>query len=265
MSIVEKIERKIDNDVPVESIKTDLKRVVNELLPLRASEYKTENYCRDYLYTDDKKPIELLPGAIDGLMAPAFRKELLSVIRDDKDTFGYLYYLLSSEYNSNYPMGNIDPIRDNIPDKEKILAALEKEKIAQQQIIVKHEDTAKQEAIKILRSYDKAWKIIEAAQEKGFFDENFTFPETTSHEQLGIFAHEFCKKMNQHPFIQNGKTNFSLFDRLFGLTKGTLGKAYRNGEKEEFGKDTGNAKEGKYGAKYKRANLVFNFFRILKV
>lgn len=262
MTILEKLEGRIDNDIQEECLKPDLKRVVNELLPLRASEYKTENYCRDYLYTDDKKPDELLPGAIDGLMAPALRRYLLLVIQDDKDTFGYLYYRLTCEYNSNYPMGILDPIRDNISNKEKILDALEKEKLAEQQIDAPAPDIKemrKEEAIKIFNQYEKAQMILKKAQEKGFFDENFNI--LIKHEQLGVFAHKFCRKMKQAPFTDNG-TNFALFDKLFGLKVGTLGKAYREGDEEEFGAII-KKKDGGYGGRYKRYLDICNFFKKL--
>ena len=95
MTILEKLEGRIDNDIQEECLKQDLKRIVRELLPLRASEYKTQKYCQDYLYTEHKEPAELLPGAIDRDLAPIFRSALLSVIKEDKDTFGYLYYRLT--------------------------------------------------------------------------------------------------------------------------------------------------------------------------
>lgn len=61
---------------------------------------------------------------------------------------------------------------------------------------------------------------------EGVFDEDFNIPKETRHEQLSIFAYEFCRKMKNAPFTDNG-TNYALFERLFGLKGGTLGKAYR--------------------------------------
>ena len=267
MTIIEKLEGRIDKYIKEECIKQDLKRIVSEMLPLRAFENETENYCRDYLYTDGKEPEELLPGAIDGLMAPALRRYLLSVIQDDKDTFGYLYYRLSCEYNNNYPMGLLDPIRDNIPNEEKILDALEKEKLAEQQIDAPAPDIKemrKEEAIKIFNQYEKAQMILKKAQEKGFFDENFNFPKETRHEQLGIFAYEFCRKMKHTPFTDNG-TNYALFDKLFGLKVGTLGKVYREGKDVDFGENHEKIKQGVYGDRYLRALMIFNFFKQLKI
>ena len=56
---------------------------------------------------------------------------------------------------------------------------------------------------------------------------------SNKHEQLGVFAHKFCRKMKQAPFTDNG-TNFALFDTIW-IKVGTLGKAYREGDEEEFG------------------------------
>ena len=81
------------------------------------------------------------------------------------------------------------------------------------------------------------------------------------HEQLGVFAHKFCRKMKQAPFTDNG-TNFALFDKLFGLKVGTLGKAYREGDEEEFGAII-KKKDGGYGGRYKRYLDICNFFKKL--
>ena len=263
MTILEKLEGRIDNDIKEECLKPDLKRVVRELLPLRASEYKTQDYCQNYLYTEHKDPEELLPGAIDRDLAPSFRSALLSVIREDKDTFGYLYYRLTCEYNNCHPWGKDHPITDNIPHKENIWAALEKEKLTEQQITVptaaKREETPKEQAIDIFKKYPKATEILEKTQEKGFFDEDFNI--LIKHEQLGVFAHKFCRKMKQAPFTDNG-TNFALFDKLFGLKVGTLGKAYREGDEEEFGAII-KKKDGGYGGRYKRYLDICNFFKKL--
>lgn len=269
MTILEKLEGRIDNDIKEECLKPDLKRVVRELLPLRASEYKTQDYCQNYLYTEHKDPEELLPGAIDRDLAPSFRSALLSVIREDKDTFGYLYYRLTCEYNNCHPWGKDHPITDNIPHKENIWAALEKEKLTEQQITVptaaKREETPKEQAIDIFKKYPKATEILEKAQEKGFFDEDFNIPKETTQEQLGVFAYEFCHKMKQAPFIINKAPSYALFERLFGLPKGRLGDLYRKGVNENFGGNPIKIKQGKYGGRYKRAQLIINFFKQLKV
>jgi hypothetical protein len=263
MTILERLDSRIDNDIQEECFKQDLKRIVRELLPLRASEYKTQDYCQNYLYTEHKDPEELLPGAIDRDLAPSFRSALLSVIREDKDTFGYLYYRLTCEYNNCHPWGKDHPITDNIPHKENIWAALEKEKLTEQQITVptaaKKEETPKEQAIDIFKKYPKATEILEKAQKAGFFDENFNI--LIKHEQLGVFAHKFCRKMKQAPFTDNG-TNFALFDKLFGLKVGTLGKAYREGDEEEFGAII-KKKDGGYGGRYKRYLDICNFFKKL--
>ncbi len=266
MTILEKLEGRIDNDIQEECLKPDLKRIVRELLPLRASEYKTQKYCQDYLYTEHKDPEELLPGAIDRDLAPSFRSALLSVIREDKDTFGYLYYRLTCEYNNCHPWGKEHPITDNIPNEDNIRAALDKEKLSEQQEAAQkaeeRKDTQKKEAIDIFKQYPKAWDILEKAQEKGFFDEDFNIPKETRHEQLSIFAYEFCRKMKNAPFTDNG-TNYALFERLFGLKGGTLSKAYREGKNVNFGGDPIKIKQGKYGGRYIRAQLIFNFFKHL--
>lgn len=80
-----------------------------------------------------KRSEELLPGAIDRDLAPIFRSALLSVIKEDKDTFEYLYYRLTCEYNNCHHWGKEHPITDNIPDKDNIRAALDKEKLSEQQ------------------------------------------------------------------------------------------------------------------------------------
>ena len=266
MTILEKLEGRIDNDIQEECLKPDLKRIVRELLPLRASEYKTQKYCQDYLYTEHKDPEELLPGAIDRDLAPSFRSALLSVIREDKDTFGYLYYRLTCEYNNCHPWGKEHPITDNIPNEDNIRAALDKEKLSEQQEAAQkaeeRKDTQKKEAIDIFKQYPKAWDILEKAQEKGFFDEDFNIPKETRHEQLSIFAYEFCRKMKNAPFTDNG-TNYALFERLFGLKGGTLSKAYREGKNVNFGGDPIKIKQGKYGGRYIRAQLIINFFKHL--
>ncbi len=59
MTILERLDSRIDNDIQEECFKQDLKRIVRELLPLRASEYKTQDYCQNYLYTEHKDPEEL--------------------------------------------------------------------------------------------------------------------------------------------------------------------------------------------------------------
>ncbi|HOH28022.1 MAG TPA: hypothetical protein PL032_13710 [Syntrophorhabdus sp.] len=262
MTILERLDSRIDNDIQEECFKQDLKRIVRELLPLRASEYKTQDYCQNYLYTEHKDPEELLPGAIDRDLAPIFRSALLSVIKEDKDTFGYLYYRLTCEYNNCHPWGKDHPITDNIPHKDNIWAALEKEKLPEAPTADKGVETPKEKAVKIFKQYPKAWDILEKAQEKGFFDEDFNIPKETRHEQLGIFAYEFCRKMKNAPFSDNG-TNYALFERLFGLKVGTLGKAYREGKNVNFGGNPIKIKKGKYGGRYIRAQLIINFFKHL--
>jgi hypothetical protein len=263
MTILERLDSRIDNDIQEECLKPDLKRVVRDLLPLRDKDHETQKYCQDYLYTEHKTPEELLPSAIDPDWAPFLRSDLLSIIRDDKDTFGYLYYRLTCEYNNCHHWGKEHPITDNIPDKDNIRAALDKEKLSEQQEAAQkaeeRKDTLKKEAIDIFKKYPKATEILEKAQKAGFFDENFNI--LIKHEQLGVFAHKFCRKMKQAPFTDNG-TNFALFDKLFGLKVGTLGKAYREGDEEEFGAII-KKKDGGYGGRYKRYLDICNFFKKL--
>ena len=267
MTILEKLEGRIDNDIQEECLKPDLKRIVRELLPLRASEYKTQKYCQDYLYTEHKDPEELLPGAIDRDLAPSFRSALLSVIREDKDTFGYLYYRLTCEYNNCHPWGKEHPITDNIPNEDNIRAALDKEKLSEQQEAAQkaeeRKDTQKKEAIDIFKQYPKAWDILEKAQEKGFFDEDFNIPKKTTQEQLGVFAYEFCHKMKQAPFIINKAPSYALFERLFGLPKGRLGDLYRKGVYENFGRNSRQIKQAVLKDRFQNAQLIINFFKHL--
>lgn len=133
MKVYENIERSNYPD------KEALKRVINDLIPLRDDRRATEIYFEKYLETDIKwkkwqkgkrecelngdlhlnpqySEFELLPGAIEPKNAKAFRKELLTVISDDKYSFGYLYFLLASETNREASTVNRScvPIPDEI-------------------------------------------------------------------------------------------------------------------------------------------------------
>lgn len=118
MKVYENIEK-------AKNFKLELKKVIDDLIPLRSSRKATEAYYdkhleNDWAYSkwlDDKQDWELhvhsnkkfpdfkLPkSAISPESARAFRKALLEVISDDKYSFGYLYFLLASEENREASM-----------------------------------------------------------------------------------------------------------------------------------------------------------------
>ena len=102
--------------------KISLQKVIKELLPLRKDRKSTRDYCNDYLKSDmrlkefkedrfeaemnhcleknpDLKEFTLKDGEIEPDKAMAFRSVLLEIIEDDKESFGYLYWVLASEVN----------------------------------------------------------------------------------------------------------------------------------------------------------------------
>ncbi|MFA7193137.1 MAG: hypothetical protein WC131_03355 [Bacilli bacterium] len=137
MKVYENIEK-------AKNFKLELKKVIDDLIPLRGDGNATEAYYdkhleNDWAYSrwlDDKRDWDLhvhsnrkfpdfkLPqGAIAHEKAKEFRKALLEVIKDDRDTFGYLYFLLTSEKNrEDKDKRDVLPC---IPDDEKIKYAIQ--------------------------------------------------------------------------------------------------------------------------------------------
>src|SRR5574343_846 len=79
----------------------DLKRVVNDLIPLRRDRNKTEKYIDEHLLSDlrwmnstDKKYFSYHEGEIPRLDAQRFRWDLLEVISYDQFSFGFAYWAL---------------------------------------------------------------------------------------------------------------------------------------------------------------------------
>jgi hypothetical protein len=92
MTIIEKLEGRIDKYIKEECIKQDLKRIVSEMLPLRAFENETENYCRDYLYTDGKEPKNYCRR---NRRTMAQLKKVFTFSHSGRQkTIGYLYYVI---------------------------------------------------------------------------------------------------------------------------------------------------------------------------
>ena len=112
----------------------DFERIVRDLLPLRNSESKTYEYIESFLHSDkrlklwkeDRREAEvngvlglnpelqefvLREGEVDPDDAPEIRKALLQLIKDDKVSFAYLYYILGSEQNriARYTIYNCIP------------------------------------------------------------------------------------------------------------------------------------------------------------
>lgn len=84
----------------------DLKRVVNDLIPLRRYRDKTEKYIDEHLLSDlrwmnstDKKYFSYHEGEIPRLDAQRFRWDLLEVISYDKFSFGFAYWALGVTEN----------------------------------------------------------------------------------------------------------------------------------------------------------------------
>jgi hypothetical protein len=119
------------------NFRPELKKVIDDLVPLRDNRSATEAYYDEFLETDrkyriwcdDKRDWEMnrnsdrkfpdfkLPkGAIAPDEARAFRKALLEVISDDKYSFGYLYFLLASEVNREAKR----VVLPCVPDDERI-------------------------------------------------------------------------------------------------------------------------------------------------
>ena len=106
-----------------EADKATLTRVINELIPLRKSKEHTESYYDTFLSADirrkqleNKTDFFLNDREIEVSKAREFRSSLLEVIKDDKDSFGYLYFFLGSEVNREYK----DVMYDCVPSSKTI-------------------------------------------------------------------------------------------------------------------------------------------------
>lgn len=119
----------------------EIRKIIDEMLPLRASRQQTVDYYNRKLIADirlqscllqkelyeknnamqPKQPEEfqMKEGEIPVEIASAVRDELFDVIEADK-TFGYLYFLLGNLRNSQRPTNPIDCV----PDERGIIDAL---------------------------------------------------------------------------------------------------------------------------------------------
>ena len=109
----------------------DIKRVVNELMPLRKNKEATDEYYNRYLLSDwrlDRYKIamqdyqlsngnittppilEKNEGEIPAVEAPAFRSQLFEIVKKDK-SFGYLFYQLGLEKNQKSAFYKSKPIQ----------------------------------------------------------------------------------------------------------------------------------------------------------
>lgn len=124
-----------------EKFRDKLKEVIDALVPLRDDRSRTEAYYDKHLENDwayeawraGKRDWELRthyrrfpdfklpPGAIQPGDAREFRRALLEVIKDDKYSFGYLYFLLASEVNRE----NKCVLLPCIPDTQRIKYAIQ--------------------------------------------------------------------------------------------------------------------------------------------
>ncbi|MBP3202082.1 MAG: hypothetical protein J6M31_00535 [Bacteroidales bacterium] len=118
-----------------------IRQIVDEMLPLRASRQQTVDYYNRKLIADirlqacllqkelyeknnamqtaEPEEFQMREGEIPVEIAAAVRDELFDVIKDDK-TFGYLYFLLGNLRNSQRPTNPIDCV----PDERGIVEAL---------------------------------------------------------------------------------------------------------------------------------------------
>lgn len=119
----------------------EIKQIIGDLLPLRASKQQTVDYYNRKLIADirrqgyllgkdlydknnamqqlEPEPFQMNEGEIQVEIAAALRDELFEVIKEDK-TFGYLYFLLGNLRNSQRPTNPIDCV----PDEQGIIEAL---------------------------------------------------------------------------------------------------------------------------------------------
>lgn len=115
-------------------------QIIDDLLPLRKDKEATNAYMNRRLSADirfqhyllkkelfergnamqPEEPVfEDLEGEINKDISIEVRKELFCVIRED-DSFGYLFYILGTEYNAHH---SGEPI-DCVPDSEQILRSI---------------------------------------------------------------------------------------------------------------------------------------------
>ena len=119
----------------------EIRQIVDEMLPLRASRQQTVDYYNRKLIADirlqacllqkelyeknnamqtaEPEEFQMREGELPVEIAAAVRDELFDVIKDDK-TFGYLYFLLGNLRNSQRPTNPIDCV----PDERGIVEAL---------------------------------------------------------------------------------------------------------------------------------------------
>lgn len=115
-------------------------KIINDLLPLRKDSKATAAYMNQRLSADiryqhyllkkelferghalqPEQPVfEELEDDISKDISIEVRKELFCVIRED-ESFGYLYYILGTEYNTHH----CDEPIDCVPDSEQILRSI---------------------------------------------------------------------------------------------------------------------------------------------
>ena len=119
----------------------EIRQIIDEMLPLRASKQLTVDYYNrkliadirrqgyllakdlyeknNAMQTDEPAQFQMNADEIPVDIAAAVREELFEVIKDDK-TFGYLYFLLGNLRNSLRPSNPIDCV----PDEQGIVDAL---------------------------------------------------------------------------------------------------------------------------------------------
>ena len=123
----------------------EIKQIIADMLPLRASREHTVDYYNKHLIPDIRRqgyllqkdlfdknnamqteapePFQMNAGELPVETASAIRDELFEVIKDDK-SFGHLYSLLGNLRNSQHPSNPIDCM----PDERGIVDALKKQR-----------------------------------------------------------------------------------------------------------------------------------------
>lgn len=119
----------------------EIKRIVTDMSPLRASREQTVDYYNKHLIPDIRRqgyllqkdlydknnamqteapePFQMNAGELPVEIASAVRDELFEVIKED-ETYGHLYSLLGNLRNSLHPSNPIDCV----PDEDGIITAL---------------------------------------------------------------------------------------------------------------------------------------------
>lgn len=121
----------------------DIKRVINELMPLRKNKEATDEYYNRYLLSDwrldrykiamqdyqlnngnvtTQPTLDKFEDEISAVEAPLFRSQLFETVKDD-ESFGYLFYQLGLEKNQKSAFYKSKPIQC-IPDDEVIYKAV---------------------------------------------------------------------------------------------------------------------------------------------